>query len=513
VQRSFALLLVFVSFTLSSLFSRTIFERLPHLEDEVAYLFQARVFARGDIAAPAPDPSRPFWQPFIITQDGKRFSKYTPGWSLFLAVGVSMGTPWVVNALMGAGTVALTYRLGEEIFSPDVGLIATFLLTFSPMALLLNASLMSHTAALFCVMLAIYGYWRSTRGRWNIVWGIVAGAALGGLAITRSLTALAVATPFVIDALIRLGWSIPQRQLGKTLRPLLALSIAAAVFVPIVPLYRYLTTGDPTTNTYLLVWDYDRVGFGPDVGRSGHTLERGLRTMRRDLSLTASDLFGWQFIPLSGEQRIHLLTQSDRYPGTGWSWVLLPFGVIVGLMNRQRRWAVLLIALPLAIITAHLAYWIGSQRYSTRYYYEGIAAAALISALPLAVLCRSATRRFFVYGLLILVTTYTFIVYTQPRLNLLQGFNTISRALLEDVYERRTTDRHILVLLSGDDTTWRAGGSLLVVTSPYLDSEIVLARNMDGGRYLQSIYEMFPDREIISMQGEGSSETFVDGPP
>ena len=57
-----------------------VFERLPHLEDEVAYVFQARVMARGALWAPAPDNAAPFWVPFVLTVGERRFAKYPPGW-------------------------------------------------------------------------------------------------------------------------------------------------------------------------------------------------------------------------------------------------------------------------------------------------------------------------------------------------------------------------------------------------------------------------------------------------
>ncbi|MEO0565884.1 MAG: hypothetical protein AAF125_27490, partial [Chloroflexota bacterium] len=82
MRRIAPLTLVFVTFFMTAYFSRTVFERLPHLEDEIAYLYQARVFARGEVTAPAPKPERAFWQPFVLHRDGNAFSKYPPGWSL-----------------------------------------------------------------------------------------------------------------------------------------------------------------------------------------------------------------------------------------------------------------------------------------------------------------------------------------------------------------------------------------------------------------------------------------------
>jgi hypothetical protein len=88
-----AVILAFFAFCMSALVSRTVFERLPHLEDEIAYLFQAKVFAGGQIVIEQPQPRQAFWQPFVVdhNESGNRFGKYTPGWSAVLALGVMIG--------------------------------------------------------------------------------------------------------------------------------------------------------------------------------------------------------------------------------------------------------------------------------------------------------------------------------------------------------------------------------------------------------------------------------------
>ena len=68
-----------------------IFERLPHFEDEFAYTWQARVFAEGKAYLPTPDHPKSFVVPFVVDYQERRFSKYPPGWSLLLALGVSLG--------------------------------------------------------------------------------------------------------------------------------------------------------------------------------------------------------------------------------------------------------------------------------------------------------------------------------------------------------------------------------------------------------------------------------------
>jgi len=512
-----ALALVLVSFVMSALVSRLVFERLPHLEDEVAYLYQAKIFAGGHLVIESPQPRRAYWQPFVVDYNGNRFGKYTPGWPALLAVGVVFGQPWAVNAFLAGITVALVYRLGREVFNAETGVIAGALTAFSPMALLLNATLMGHTAALCFTTLFLYAYWRMERGRQPLKWGIIAGAALGLVVINRPLTAIGVAAPFVIWSNIRLIKSFFQmvesesrRFVMEHLRPLIALGAVTVLISAAIPIFNYAATGDPTTNLYTLIWSYDQVGFGEGYGRNGHTLEKGIRHARFDLSLMAADLYGWQLGAITPELQQHLLTEGDYWPLVGLSWILLPFGLAIG---WQRRWTWLLAAVPLALVVVHLAYWIGSQRYSTRYYFEGLTALSILSALPLAWLWRRIPDNlirglwglgFFVFLLYILYT------YTTPRISALYRFNQIGQPQIEAVQARRDGDRPVLVVVTGRDVRWRAFGSLMAVTSPYLDSEIVVAWDNLTPGVREQILARFPDRQVIEIDAAGNEATFRD---
>lgn len=673
-----ALALAVFSFGLAGLVSRTVFERLPHLEDEMAYLFQARTYARGNLVIESPVPSRAYWQPFVVDYDGHRFGKYTPGWPLQLMIGELMGQAWVINAFLAALTVALVYRLGREVYNPETGLIAAALVAFSPMALLLNATLMGHTAALFAAALFIYAYWRIERGRRAVLWGAVAGLALGLLVANRALTAVAVALPFVAWSGLRLlravisrtpapansphpqplslrergleenglptatdeglfrtdynplslrergqggeGWF---RRFAVTLRPLVVLGVLAVLLALIVPLYNYEATGDPTENLYTLVWSYDRIGFGEGSGRP-HTLEKAVRHARFDLSLMAADLFGFGLVPPAdgGDWRAafeadpvgwlagwrlnvfspavteHLQLEADYYPMIGISWLLLPLGVILvfrwraalialwllillcwaalpfeiegGQLTRspdfawlwlaaafgwlllplpfwrttRERWTWLLICVALSIIGVQMAYWIGSQRYSTRYYYESLASLALLSALPLAWVVRrvqtltlnpfpsgrgtstadvfasrpeevrknrQGIKELFVYALIGAALMYSLYTYSTPRIQSLYRFNLMSPDLIAAVEARRDGDRPVLVLVNGESVRWRAFGPLMAVTSPYLDSDIVAAWNFRGDatdEIRRQILERFPDRQVIEMDAFDNQSWF-----
>ena len=172
-----------------------------------------------------PAERRAFWQPFVLDYGGNRFGKYTPGWPLLLAIGVALGQPWLVNALLAALAVALTYRLGREIYDPATGLVAALLTAISPTFLLLSGSLMSHTASLFWGVLLIYALWRLTR-HVQARWALLGGIALGMLIITRPLTAVGLFLPFALAGtlavLLPAGRLLPTATPGALLRHIAA---------------------------------------------------------------------------------------------------------------------------------------------------------------------------------------------------------------------------------------------------------------------------------------------------
>jgi hypothetical protein len=170
-------------------------------------------------------------------------------------------------------------------------------------------------------------------------------------------------------------------------------------------------------------------------------------------------------------------------------------------------------------------YWIGSQRYSTRYYYEMLTSLSILSALPLAWLAKqfgkwlrrgakdeAAVRlsphlgRLAVYGMVLAALIYGLYSYSTPRVGVLTGFNMISSAQVAAVEERREGDRPVLVLITGGDVRWRAFGSLMAQTSPYLDSDIVAAWDYGGAR--DAILARFPDRQVIEMEAQENSAWF-----
>lgn len=467
-------------------------ERIPHLEDEITYLFQARTYARGALWAPPPPVPRSFFTPFVLTLNGRRIGKYAIGWPMLLAPGERVRAGWLVNPLLGGLTVALIYALGRDLYDRQIGILAGVLASTSPFFLIQSSTYMSHAASCLWSTLLMWAMLRvdmardsGGRGRG---WALAGGLALGMLALTRALTAAAVFLPFAILLLgraLRRPADVPA--LVGTYWPM---AVAALLVASLQPLYLYIVTGSPTTNLYTMVWPYDRIGFGPGIGpNEGHTLRQALFTARQDLTLWTSELFGWPYA----------------------SWLFLLPGLVSGVREgdpRRRVWPFLLLAPFVSLVVVYLAYWVGAQVYGPRYYYEGLAGLCLLSALGLRgvvqLLHRGLTRRRrgaaegivsrsrLVYGALGALIALNAAVYLPARLSEWHGLYSITRAPIERLEEIRESDR-VLVFVRGRH--WVQYGALFSLNSPWLDGPVVVAHDISP-EHNAAVRELFPEREV-----------------
>ena len=263
-----------------------IFDRVPHVEDDVAFLFQARTIASGRLFVPVPLKPEFFDIPFTLQRDGLWFGKYPPGYPAVLALGVLVGQPWLVEPILGAAAIGLTYLLGRRLYDPWVGLAGAALAAASPFFLLQAGSFMSHAACLFWATLFMRLFiW--ARDRRSAPLALATGLALGMLFISRQLTAVGVAVPFVL-------WGLGEVAFARRRFWLYVMMVVA--FLPFalgLLVYNVATTGDPLRSAYELYWAYDKLGFGPDYGIRGHYLADAQINTRINLETLSTYLYGW----------------------------------------------------------------------------------------------------------------------------------------------------------------------------------------------------------------------------
>lgn len=266
----------------------------PHILDASAYLFQAKIFASGQLSAPVPADLAAFQGPFMVARDGRWFAQYPPMTPLLLAVGVVLHAPWLIEPLLGTLALWGIFRLGRYFYSGGVAWLAVLLGALSPFYTYLAASYMSHTMALF---FAVYFLWMLVRYTHGWRWYDLALAAIFavGLLLTREFSAAligVVATAYLLGGQWRVLW-----RHAATLWPAFFVAFSIVMSgLALYLLYNLLQTGSPTVSPRMIFFPGDRYGFGQGIGFYGqHTFAAGMVILEQLLSILLIDLYGWPF--------------------------------------------------------------------------------------------------------------------------------------------------------------------------------------------------------------------------
>lgn len=480
-----------------------VFEAIPHIEDEIAYVWQAEAIARGRLTLPSPPQPRSFLVPFVVDYGGQRFGKYPLGWPALLAAAVFLGGRSLINPLLAGLGVWLTYRLGEKVFGKAVGLLAAALTVTSPFFLMNSGSLLSHPFGLVLAAAFALGWLDSCAGEGpgapapavRRLATLVAGLSLGVLGLTRPLTAVAVGIPFALHGLYLLWRGGAQRR-----RRVLAIGALAAALGALNFLWQYAVTGDPLLNPYTLWWPYDTIGFGPGIGRAehGHNLRIAYVNLRHSLRAGYHDLFGWG----------------------PYSWIFLPLGALAAIVRRNGR-AILVASVIASLVAVYLAYWVGAWLYGPRYYYEGLFGLTLTSAAGFAFLAgwpiepcspwRSYSgwkraRPLLLVAVLGLLVSVNLAFYTPIRLGGMRGLYGMERADLQPF--RSPAARELApALVIVHPKTWMDYGVLLELQNPFLDTPFVFVFSR-GEAADRALAAHFPERAVYHYYPPGEPYAF-----
>lgn len=275
---------------------------MPHVPDEVAYLFQAKYISVGQVFLPSPPVPEAFPCRFTMIDDGRWYSAMLGGWTFLLALGIKLGVPWLVNPLLGGLAVLLGHAVMRRLYGEGAADGAALLLASSPWLLFMSANFMPHATSLVFFLLALLGVIRA-REEGSLLWGAVAGLAFGGMLHIRPLEAVGAAGVAGLWWMAA-GW--------KKLRlPALVAAGAAGTAVTLLLLaYNAALTGDPLYPPVNKYFDLttapgsNRLGFGKDIGNwgagwrfldalEGHGPIDVLMNTNHNLYLIHFELFGW----------------------------------------------------------------------------------------------------------------------------------------------------------------------------------------------------------------------------
>jgi 4-amino-4-deoxy-L-arabinose transferase-like glycosyltransferase len=470
-----ALIALFVGLTYG--IPNQLYQRLPRLEDEVAGLWQARVFASGRLSVASPPAAEVFRVPFVVDDQGRRFSKYPPGHAALLALGVLWGDPWLVDPLLLALALAALYRFGRDLFDRRTALTALALAAASPMLLMLGASLMPHAASLLTATLFLWGVFRLQRPappRSSFVirhLSFLTGLALGLTLLIRPYTAILLALPAGVIFLVRL-----RAEARAALARYSPLALGAALGGAGLLLYNFILSGQVRWSLYDLWWAYDRVGFGSTIGPRGYFFSDVPRALWLGLYSLNLDLFPLFFLSL------------------------IPIALALLLKPRLRlEWH--LAAYPAALFIGYLAYFHQSRLYGPRYYSEAIAPLALLGALGL----RKLSARFnaappllraapaVVGGLIFIGTLFGYVPWRFDQLRNLYADQPAWGALDWEPIAAARGKRQAIVLTFTDN--WPGAAAGMLSNSVDVNGDVLFGRYL-GPESFTALRAAYPDRTV-----------------
>ncbi|MDA0989146.1 MAG: glycosyltransferase family 39 protein [Verrucomicrobia bacterium] len=266
------------------------FDGIPRIDDGVAALFQARIFARGALTLPLPAGAG-FFEVFGVLGEradlGHWAGMYPPGWSLLLTPGVLMGTPWIVNPILGGLLLLAIHALGREFISEKVGRTAAILGLLSPMVLSLSGSHLSHVpTALFSTLCFLTAHRLVRTGQ--LRYGLLAGLCWSGAFLCRPLCALVIGATIGIGLLARPG------EVLKNWRGVAIALLLAAAGVGALMLFQHHITGDAFTAGHEIgMGKRGKFGYGEIDHARTHTIEMGLRHTIWRIRAMNDNLTGW----------------------------------------------------------------------------------------------------------------------------------------------------------------------------------------------------------------------------
>ena len=179
------------------------FDAFPYSGDEYSVLLQAEAFGRGVLHGVAPPHAAELMRVDHVVIDEWVRSKYPPGASALLALGVRAGLPWLVAPLEGVVTLALMAWTARRELGAAASWITLLVLGFAPLFVFHASTFFSHPATTMWLALAFTATSEWARSRRD-AWLLLLGAALGAAFITRPLDAVLFGAALLVLRSVRL---------------------------------------------------------------------------------------------------------------------------------------------------------------------------------------------------------------------------------------------------------------------------------------------------------------------
>lgn len=467
---------------------------MPHIPDEVSYIFQAKVLSSGRLAAPQPPVPESFdffFPSLIVTSHGKFASVYPFGHPLMLAIGVRIGALWLIPPLVGAACVTMMFAIGRRVYNVRTGMLAALILAGSPFFLMNASNFMSHNTAVFYLLASLL-FLAFARKR-PVLYPLLSGVFFGLVFNTRPLTTTALVLPFGAMLLSSL---LPRGQRASGAKQIGAFVLGGLLMLGAYGLYNFGSTGTLSSG--------QAGDVGQVVGFGGlNTVTNGMQNELTQLAFFSLVLNGW-----------------PRYIGL--MFVLLPF-----VLATKNKWDWFMLACAVSVTGVYTLYLENGVAYGPRYWYESIpflmflaARGAERAAEVLADAVHGMWQRWsgsasnrrpvwasvlIVYGLaiaLVSLGSYRWLFDDAKRWRVdqmparardMRSYNGADDRLITLVHDMKL---HNALVLTSPCSNWQCIGAVYWLNSPTFDSDVVYAKDIAAKN--ADLFDKYPDRAVYT---------------
>ena len=469
-ERVFVALAMLFVFGASLLLLIFVLGGVPHVQDSIALMFQAKVFATGKVGVQAPEHFEFFRYPFMVVENGLLHAKYFPMHAFILALGVLIDAELLVQPILAALTLLLIYILARELYGQLTAKATVLLVAVSPFFLYMHTSFLSHTTCLLFFSLFALSLVKTLKTS-SKVFPLVAGLSLGLMFNTRPQTAYVMALALV---------PIAVKELLARRRRILTVALFGIGLIPagaLATAYRYPFTGELLGMPFDFSNPADKLGFHPDVGvlygSIGHTPLKAWLNFAKNLVEMNSNLFGFPMASL-----------------------LLFF--IVLFAPRKDKWERAFVAVPVALVFFHIFYWVDGVCFGARYWFSCLPLFAIltvrgISRFGPAFARGEIGRRAAVIFVLMLVLV-GLADYHPRRARVHKSSYWSVNTKVPDAVRARNIHNAVIFMETEDDPLSYGAGYLH--NSPTFDDDVIYALHL--GRFRDRVlFDSYPDRAFF----------------
>ena len=471
---------VVIIFITTNIISFLIFEHIPHVQDSICQLFNAKIFLSGKLYA-SPPVHKEFFRFLYIIDDNKWYSQYPPVHSFLLMLGLLFQAPWLINPVLGILSAVVLYKISRNIYDLKNANLSLILFTFSPFFIFMSSEYMNHASTMFFILLFVWYFIKTIKAQ-SIPFSFISGVSLGIALNIRPLTAVSASLPFIFYFLYLL---LNDKKFFKIV---ISFVFGFSLMLLLLLTYNYLTNGDPLLFGYNAYEKKSHLLGFVEVPSEGinHTPFKGFINTFNNLNAMNKYLFEWPIPSLS--------------------FVFLFFFFKVD----KNKWDKLFIFSSLSLTAAYFFHYFPYLTFGPRFLYCSMPFLVLLTAR--GILCipevfskktlRSRESYEFSMLLILLICISFMLIFSFPKLlkEYKQYFN-VDKSLFN--YVKKNKVQNAVVFINTGDTPYSNG---FQYNSPELDGDIIFVRNL-GQKNIELMKE-FPNRKYFIYYKNRNTQQF-----